>query len=247
MYRFLREPKWIVAHLLTLLLLTAFMCAGVWQFGRHQARSERNSSVLDRSNDQFLTADDLFSANSDIEFRLVQLEGLWSQDDAVLIRNRSHKEAAGCHLAVPLVSDVSRATLVTVGWLPQSSCDTYKFELPLGDVSLTGRVRLSQKRGAIGARDASTGVLTSLARTDVSRIGQQVSYPLAPVYVELIASEPELVDAFPLEPPPTNLGPHLGYAVQWFLFFAVGIVGYPLVLRRHSRKGQAENLGPVDD
>ncbi|MBM46599.1 MAG: hypothetical protein CL458_10220 [Acidimicrobiaceae bacterium] len=247
MYSFLREPKWIAGHILTLLLLTAFMCAGIWQFGRHQARSERNDAVLDRSKDEVLTEDDLFGANIDIEFRLVQLKGFWSSEDAVLIRNRTQKEVAGCHLAIPLVGDVSRATLVTVGWLPQSSCDGYKFEPPAEPVSLTGRVRLSQERGAIGSRDASTGVLTSLARTDVGRIDQQVPYPLASVYVELITSEPEVVDALPLEPPPTDVGPHLGYAVQWFLFFAVGIVGYPLVLRRHAHKGEAENLGPVED
>jgi len=247
MYSFVREPKWIAGHVLTLMLLIAFVCAGVWQFGRHLERSERNDTVLDRSNDEVLAEDDLFVSNSDIEFRLVQLKGRWSSDDAVLIRNRSHQEVAGCHLAVPLVRDVSRAILVTVGWLPQSSCNVEEFELPTEQVSVTGRVRLSQKRGAIGARDASTGVLNSLARTDVGRIDQQVPYLLAPVYVELISSQPSVVDAFPVEPPPTHLGPHLGYAVQWFLFFAVGIVGYPLVLRRHARKGAAENLGPVDD
>ena len=247
MYGFVREPKWIAAHLLTLLLLIAFMCAGFWQFGRHQARGERNENVVERSNAAVLTEANLFESANDIEFRMVALEGKWSPDDAVLIRNRSHQEMAGCHLAVPLAISDARAVLVVVGWLHQSSCDVGQLEPPSETVSLTGRVRLSQNRGAIGARDPSSGILASLARTDVARVDQQVSFLLAPVYVELVTSTPSATSAIPLDPPPTHLGPHLAYAVQWFLFFAVGAVGYPLVLRRHARKGDAENLGPVDD
>jgi cytochrome oxidase assembly protein ShyY1 len=33
-------------------------------------------------------------------------------------------------------------------------------------------------------------------------------------------------------PPELDEGPHLSYAVQWFIFSAIAIVGYPLVLRR---------------
>ncbi|MEC7828782.1 MAG: SURF1 family protein [Actinomycetota bacterium] len=247
MYDFVREPKWMAAHLLTVLLSIAFVCAGVWQFGRHQARGERNETVVERSTAAILTEADLFGSADDIEYRIVQLEGKWSPNDAVLIRNRSHQEMAGCHLAVPLAINDADAVLVVVGWLHQSSCDVDQLEPPSETVSLTGRVRLSQKRGAIGARDPSSGILASLARTDVARVDQQVPFLLAPVYVELMSSDPSTTPALPLDPPPTHLGPHLAYAVQWFLFFAVGAVGYPLVLRRHARKGDAENLGPGDD
>ena len=75
MYSFVREPKWIAGHVLTLLLLVAFICAGVWQFGRHQERTQRNETILDRSNSELLTEGDLFGPDRDIEFRLVQLVG----------------------------------------------------------------------------------------------------------------------------------------------------------------------------
>ena len=54
-------------------------------------------------------------------------------------------------------------------------------------------------------------------------------------------------DKIPIDPPSTDLGPHLAYAVQWFLFFAVAAVGYPLVLRRQAKRGESEDLGPIDD
>ena len=43
------------------------------------------------------------------------------------------------------------------------------------------------------------------------------------------------------EPPEVSLGPHLGYAVQWFLFAAVVLTGYPLLLRRTIRGSAAHS------
>ena len=80
-----------------------------------------------------------------------------------------------------------------------------------------------------------------LARTDVARVDQQVALSLAPVYVELITSNPSVAEAVAVDPPPTDLGPHLAYAAV-VPIFAVGAVGYPLVLRRQARKGNLEDL-----
>lgn len=242
MYSFVRQPKWIAAHMLVLLLLVTFLLAGTWQFGRHQKRLDRNDVVLDRADTVMLEAADLFESQDIFEFRLVQLNGSWSASDSVLIRNRSHQDIAGCHLAVPLKVSSNEGVLVVAGWLSAPLCDINELEAPTGDVSLVGRVRLSQTRGAIGARDRADGVIKTLARTDVARVDQQVALSLAPVYVELITSNPSVAEAVAVDPPPTDLGPHLAYAVQWFLFFAVGAVGYPLVLRRQARKGNLEDL-----
>ncbi|MDP7068443.1 MAG: SURF1 family protein [Acidimicrobiales bacterium] len=242
MYSFVREPKWIVAHILALILLIAFVFAGVWQLGRHQNRIDRNDAVVDRENAAMLRDKDLFEPDDVIEFRIAKLNGVWSSDDVVLIRNRSHQDVAGCHLAVPLAISESRGVLVVAGWLHEASCTVEDFVPPAGEVSVTGRVRLSQSRGAMGARDRPDGVIATLARTDVARVDQQVSLSLAPVYVELISSNPPVADAIAVDRPPTDLGPHLAYAVQWFLFFAVGAVGYPLVLRRQAHKGNLEDL-----
>ena len=242
MYSFVRQPKWIAAYMLVLLLLVTFLLGGTWQFGRHQKRLDRNDVVLDRADTVMLEAADLFEAQDIFEFRLVQLNGSWSASDSVLIRNRSHQDIAGCHLAVPLKVSSNEGVLVVAGWLSAPLCDIDELEAPTGDVSLVGRVRLSQTRGAIGARDRADGVIKTLARTDVARVDQQVALSLAPVYVELITSNPSVAEAVAVDPPPTDLGPHLAYAVQWFLFCAVGAVGYPLVLRRQARKGNLEDL-----
>ena len=242
MYSFVRQPKWLAAHLLVVFLLGTFVLAGIWQFGRHRERLDRNNVVLDRVDADMLESKNLFQPQDVFEFRLVKLDGSWSSGDSVLIRNRSHQDIAGCHLAVPLAINENQGVLVVAGWLNETLCDIDRLEAPNGEVSLVGRVRLSQTRGAIGARDRADGVIRTLARADVARVNQQVALSLAPVYVELVTSSPAVAQAVAVDPPPTDLGPHLAYAVQWFLFFAVGAIGYPLVLRRQARKGHLEDL-----
>lgn len=53
-----------------------------------------------------------------------------------------------------------------------------------------------------------------------------------PVVVQAAAAEPPLA---PVPPPDLDEGPHLSYAVQWFLFASVTVVGYPLLVRRRLR------------
>ena len=58
-----------------------------------------------------------------------------------------------------------------------------------------------------------------------------------PVYLLLAAQDPP-PGALPEPVPPTETddGPHLVYAVQWFLFTTIALVGYGAILRREARK-----------
>lgn len=246
MYGFLRQPKWLAAHVLVLVLLTTFVGAGAWQYSRHQERQDRNADVRARSDQAPLVAQDLAALDADQhEFREFTSDGTWRTADLVRIRNRSQNGSSGCHVALPL--DVPGATdaLVVVGWLPEIACGdeaTPDAVTVPPSSEIRGRLRATQTRGALGPRDAADGRLTSLARADVERIDQQVEGALASMYVELIEASPAIDGPVVLDAPPTDSGPHFAYAVQWALFTLVGLIGYPLVLRRQAQRGHLEAL-----
>ena len=57
-------------------------------------------------------------------------------------------------------------------------------------------------------------------------------------------------DPEPVPAPTLDEGPHLSYAVQWFIFTTVAVVGYPLILRRRARELEVEgepDREPDDD
>jgi len=61
------------------------------------------------------------------------------------------------------------------------------------------------------------------------------------VWLQLEAQDPAQGDTpTPVDPPALTEGPHLGYAVQWFIFTTIALVGYPLILRRRAQQGAAD-------
>ncbi|WP_419933440.1 SURF1 family protein [Candidatus Poriferisodalis sp.] len=266
MYSFARKPIWLAGHALAGSLLVIFVVAGYWQLSRHNEVRDRNAAVAERQDMQAVEVDRFFEAVTDTE-RIDQLEyrsvtlpvERFDWHDSVLIRNRSFNGLAGCHLAVPAAvtsagSAEPRGVLIVAGWLHQAACEQepdglgrdLRPELD-SERQIGGRIRRSQERGLLGPSDPAQGRLDSLARTDVTRIDQQTTLDLVPVYVELtstatLGATSETATLRLLPPPELDAGPHLGYTFQWFSFAAVAIVGYTLVLRHQARKGESEQI-----
>ncbi len=73
-------------------------------------------------------------------------------------------------------------------------------------------------------------------RVDVDRIQPQIEVALHPFSIRLQDQQPG-GSSLPVPPAPPEIdeGPHLSYAWQWFLFTAILLLGYPLLLRRSLR------------
>src|SRR5205807_637028 len=124
-------------------------------------------------------------------------------------------------------------------------------EPPAGQVTVEGLMQETQTKGLFGPTDPGTGRLTNVARVDVERVQQQVPYHLYPMWVQLTSSSPAQTGGEPevLPPPTLDEGPHFSYAVQWFIFSTIAVVGYPLILRRSARNREfaAEESGTGAD
>jgi surfeit locus 1 family protein len=113
------------------------------------------------------------------------------------------------------------------------------------EVDVAGILRTTETRGRFGPTDA-TGPQRVVNRVDVARLQAQVDEKLAPVFLQLRSSNPPPGDVPILRPlPATDEGPHLSYAVQWFIFATVGAIGWPLLLRKTARDERDEH--PEDE
>ena len=162
----------------------------------------------------------------------------FEREDEVLVRSRPLDGAPGSWVLTPLKLDDGRGVVINRGWIPRSfGPDDARDSIdpPGGDVTVSGFARKTQRQQGLGAKDAPTGVLSSLARADLERLAQQIDYELLPVFVQLEELDPSLVAGelpIPLKLPPLDEGPHFGYMVQWAIYATIGIVGYPMILRR---------------
>jgi cytochrome oxidase assembly protein ShyY1 len=68
-------------------------------------------------------------------------------------------------------------------------------------------------------------------RIDIDLLSDEWNLPLLPIYLQ---QNQQTTNNWPVQMqlPELTEGSHLSYAVQWFIFTLIGLVGYPLVLRR---------------
>jgi surfeit locus 1 family protein len=243
MYAFLLRPKWIVSHVLVGALIIAMIFLGFWQLDRLGQRQSTNDEVRARLGEPvtalraITSVDDSYTVGGAVRFRLVELEGEYALEDEVLVLNRSLTGAPGYWVLTPLRQDDGTAVVVNRGWIPfrfEPGTPRVETAPPAGRVRVQGMVRETVEPQGIQTGDREGVVLEALGRPDLERYQQQLGYEIWPVYVQ--AEQPELSE-FPVRLPRPELdeGPHLAYAAQWFIFGLIGLIGYPLVLRRVAR------------
>lgn len=253
-YRFALRPKWIVSHLFVLALVAAMVGACFWQLSRLQEKKDRNARVAARSEQPLVAVETLaepgdFGPIGGLEFRDVTATGRYLADQEVLVRSRSRDGAPGSWVLTPLQLSDGTAVTVNRGWISNSGqleSVPDQFHAPTGEVTVTGLVRQTEMRGSFGPTDPTTGTLTNLARADIARLDTQVPEVLLPLYVQLTSQDPAVaaVAPSPVPKPIPDEGPHLSYAVQWAIFSAIALGGYPLILRRRARDIEREGAEP---
>jgi len=243
-----RTPRWIVAHVVVLLVAAVFVRLGIWQLDRLDERRTSNAIIADR---RAAPAEDLqvllaSVPPDEVEYRPAFVSGTFDVRGEVLVRSRTYLGEAGYHVVTPLVTEPGVAVLVNRGWVPLEvdAAPAVPALPPGGRVEVTGTIRNSQTAPVLGPSDPSDGVLERVFWIDIPRLQVQTEQALVPVSIELAVQQPPQSGGLPIPviaPEPTE-GSHLAYAVQWFAFAIIGLVGYVALLRR-SRVGERRSDG----
>jgi surfeit locus 1 family protein len=253
-------PAGVAGTVLLALAVVFFVRLGFWQLARHDERRELNTAVAARLEAPPIQAAVALEDTTDLVFRVAAAGGTWDTERSIILPGRSYRGVPGVHLITPLLLDGRNyAVLVNRGWVPAADAatiDVLDFDEP-GHVALRGLVlpfpgaaeSLAQ-RAAPSAREA-TGFRRVWFIVDEDALRAQFPYRLLPALLQELP-ETEAVPGtglgrstglgagpgpgrrYParLDPPPMNPGPHLGYALQWFSFAIIGVVGWIALARR---------------
>ncbi len=233
MYRFLLTPRWIAFHLLVIAGIVLMINLGFWQLRRLDERQAFNAQVAARIDVPPASLDDVLTGADpdDVEWRSVVATGTYLPEEELRVVNRSQGGFAGDIVVTPLQLEDGRILFVERGFVPLAA---EAASPPSGPVEVIGRLRPSQERRRGQLSDPSTGELTEVQRLDVERLAGQVPGQPVPMYVELTSSEPVEAGPYPqpLTVPELGEGPHLSYAVQWFIFSVAVAAGWVLAVRK---------------
>ena len=240
--------RWILITLLV--IVAAAVCArlGIWQLDRLKQRQAFNARVLavQAMAPVKLPADAGLEDLPDMQYRPVTATGTYDFADQVALRNQYYNGQIGYHLLTPLVLQGGEAVLVDRGWIPgdgnDGPADWRKYDVP-GPVTVHGIIQLTASAPIFGAATDPTLTpgqkgLSEWIHVDIPRIAQQMPFPILPVYVQPNA-DPSLTLTNPPIPfqdqPELTDGPHMSYAIQWFSFAAIMVVGYTFYVRKQER------------
>ncbi len=229
---------WVVAGISVAVLAVVFVRLGFWQLDRLDQRRSANAIGEQRlAATPVDLATLLAEANGEydsIEYRPVLLRGTFDPSQEVLIRSQVELGQAGFHVITPMALEDGGAVLVNRGWVPlDMDRPPVDAPPPPGPVEVEGWVHTTQTRPPLGPEDPA-GDLQVFNRVDVVRISEQVDLDLADVYVVETGERGNDLPLPPAKPEFTDEGPHLAYAIQWFGFAIVAVVGFGALYRRRT-------------
>lgn len=205
---------------------------GIWQLDRLAQRKAENATYLEQINSQplYLTEADLPDQPDDLVDRLAIVEGEYDFSQELVLVQQNYLGKPGAHLVTPLlIAGDDAAVLVDRGWIPASIVETGDFSSydEAGTRQVQGVIQQSQTLDR-GRETEVDGPQKEWYRVDIGAIQKQMPYELLPIY--LLESPPaEFQEDLPYRIQPEidlSDGPHLGYAIQWFLFATILAVGY---------------------
>ncbi len=259
--RLFRRP-WIFVTILVILASVVMLRLGIWQLDRLAGRRAFNLQVLSQIDEPPLPlTDDLLSGDIEtLEFRTVLIEGVYDLENTLVLGNQVWEEQIGVHLLTPLkIAGTEGVILVDRGWIPFEDWENRNLSAydEFGTVTVEGMLRVTQtKLGLRDCLDETAGEMPfQVWCLALDGIAVHLPNDLLPVY--LIQAPEREQGAPPYKAIPQieiTEGPHLSYAIQWFTFAAILLIGYPFFVKREvqarERKARAEagqEVEPAED
>ncbi|MEQ1873441.1 MAG: SURF1 family protein [Ilumatobacteraceae bacterium] len=234
MYSFLVRPKWIGFHLLCIGAIVVMINLAFWQLRRLDERQALNDRVAAQTTAAPVPLAEVSLADPDAaEYRQVEVTGTYVGAQYEVV-NLSQGNTSGSDPVNALQLADGSLVLVNRGFL------AFENELappPSGEVRVVGRLRASQSGGTDQRDDDDTPDVVEIRRIDVPAIAAQFDEPVAPMYIEMLTSLPaDSTALLPVPLPSSSNGPHLSYAIQWFIFSVSVVIGWVFAVRKTARK-----------
>lgn len=241
-WSFLYSRRWIGYFALFVVFAIACVYLGNWQFERRgEARAE--ISRIDRNYDATPAplADALATpADFDVDehkWLTVTLEGSY-EDTAVLSRNRPGPKGVGADIIVPFRLTDGSLFFVDRGWVVASGTDIDDVldtvpAPPTGTVEVVVRLRASEPE--VAGRSSAGRTVASINVPEIARVTGVTGELYSETYGMLVSESPTAEHGILPPKPERDEGPHLSYALQWYVFIIIAGIGVGIAARQEFK------------
>ena len=236
----------VLAAILAIVTALAFSRLGVWQLHRLHERRAGNTALAARLKTPAVPLTKLPADSAGAHWRRAIVHGTYDFDHEIVLSGRSNDGSPGVQILTPLHPDSGgRAVLVNRGWVyspDAASVDLGKWDEP-PHATVSGYVEDFVEGGRGIARLPSHP--NTWTRLDAKELSAEFPYPITPYYLVALDTLVEsrrmqgIASTTPvrLVLPVMDDGPHLSYAIQWFTFAAVALVGVGTLIAQDIKRG----------
>ncbi|OYO08451.1 SURF1 family cytochrome oxidase biogenesis protein [Enemella evansiae] len=229
--------RWVALLLFATVMAVTFVNLGEWQLRRLEERREQNRIVVTNDAAPVRDFEQVFTkriTDAD-QWQRVRVRGTFDTSQQFQVRYRANNSEPGYEIVTPLRTESGQVLLVDRGFIPvprgQRIPDTLP-PAPTGPVEVVGHVRRDEQ----GKSTAIDPVNNQVRLINSGAIAKALPYPVVNGYLSAITVQPEQTGGLqPLSLPDLGEGPHLSYAIQWFLFTVIGVVGLVVLIRGDIR------------
>ena len=217
---------------------------GFWQLHRLSERRALNAKLGSRLSGPSVNVRDLVRDSATAQYRRAHATGKYDFVNEVSLAARTRQGSPGVNIVTPLrLAGTDTAVLVNRGWVYAPDAMTIDFTrwTEPTDASVTGYL-LEIPRGARAAV-TTPSTARGVRHLDYDSLAKRLPYPIA-AFMLVATQDPALTpplgtarDSTParLPAPLMDEGPHLGYAIQWFSFAVIALIGAAVTVRADQR------------
>lgn len=210
---------------------------GVWQLSRLGQRRALRALVDRRERMSPLDLAAVTGPTDSLIYRAATVRGTFDLAHQLLVMDRVVREVPAVYVVTPLRYG-DRAVLVERGWTP--SPDAYSVPLEALAEPETTSVTGVLMPVAHAIPPESSAWPLHVRRADPASLSARLPYPLFPLVLRRTRATRSLpVKLRLLTAPALDNGPHLSYAIQWFSFAAIAIVGSAILFLKDRRERRA--------
>lgn len=234
-----RRPL-LVPILVTVAFAVVCTRLGFWQLGRLAERRAWNAHLEERLAAAPVPVGDLPADSSLGHYRRVNASGTYLDEGQVALAGRSSLGSPGVHVLTPLHLTDGRVVMVNRGWVYAADAMTIDHarwrEHERDTVTVSGYAETWSGRERAPLPPAQH-VVRAL---DSAAVSQRVGSAVLPyVVVQTSDSAPSTTRPVRLGAPVLDDGSHRSYAIQWFSFALVAVIGGTLLVREELARRRA--------
>jgi cytochrome oxidase assembly protein ShyY1 len=228
--------RWALLVVFVVALAVVFVNLGEWQLRRLGERETRNATTISNERAPVKPYEQVFTrpiVDAD-QWQRVTATGTFDPGHQFVVRNRNNGEDRGYVVVTPLRT-TRGSVLVDRGFIqvaPGTGIPAVGPAPPSGPVTVLGYVRRNEqgRQGAVSPVNGSVRLINSDA------LAPAIGYPVANGFISALEVSPAQAGGFvPVALPELSSGPHFWYAMQWFMFAGIGVLGIVVFIRSDLR------------